>query len=262
MVESRISEFLKHHEEGIMSHRRKKYLSAGLAGVLCSTALFGIAMADDRDRGRETEGRDRDRSREMSFTRMFPELPPFAPPTDAAREQAKKLGEKGGIIDALDDLSDPILSITDPERRKNNPDNPNMTAGMTFFGQFLDHDITFDPNSPLLEKTSPKKTTNFRTPRFDLDSVYGDGPERSPDLYDPGSYDIKLKVEAIPGSEAFSRKGATRFDLPRDPNTLVAFLGDRRNDENTILSQLHVAMLRFHNAVIDHLRRRSSQSIG
>ena len=190
----------------------------------------------------------------MSFTRMFPELPPFAPPTDAAREQAKKLGEKGGIIDALDDLSDPILSITDPERRKNNPDNPNMTAGMTFLGQFLDHDITFDPNSPLLEKTSPKKTTNFRTPRFDLDSVYGGGPERSPDLYDPGSYDIKLKVEAIPGSEAFSRKGATRFDLPRDPNTLVAFLGDRRNDENTILSQLHVAMLRFHNAVIDHLR--------
>ena len=38
-----------------MSHRRKKYLSAGLAGVLCSTALLGIAMADDRDRGRETE---------------------------------------------------------------------------------------------------------------------------------------------------------------------------------------------------------------
>lgn len=55
MVESRISELLKHHEEGIMSHRRKKYLSAGLAGVLCSTALLGIAMADDRDRGRETE---------------------------------------------------------------------------------------------------------------------------------------------------------------------------------------------------------------
>jgi hypothetical protein len=191
---------------------------------------------------------------------MFPELPPFAPPTDEAREQAKKLGEKGGLIDALDDLSDPILSITDPARRVNNPDNPNMTAGLTFLGQFLDHDITFDPNSPLLEKTNPKKTTNFRTPRFDLDSVYGGGPERSPELYDPTSYDIKLKVEAIPGSDAFSSKGATRFDLPRDPNTLVAFLGDRRNDENTILSQLHVAMLRFHNAVIDRLRADPSHA--
>ena len=232
-----------------MSGENRLFLSLGIVGALCCTALLGVAVADDRDRHD-----DRNRDRDRSFTRMFPELPPFAPPTDAARDQVKKLGEKGGLIDALDDLSDPILSITDPARRVNNPDNPNMTAGMTFLGQFLDHDITFDPNSPLLEKANPKKTTNFRTPKFDLDSVYGGGPERSPELYDPGSYDIKLKVEAIPGSEAFSRKGATRFDLPRDPITFVALLGDRRNDENLILSQLHVAMLRFHNAVIDRLR--------
>ena len=230
-----------------MSRDNRIFLSLSIAGALCCTALLGVAVADDK-------------GKEMSFTRMFPELPPFAPPTDAARDQAKKLGEKGGLIDAMDDLSDPVLSITDPTRRVNNPDNPNMTAGMTFLGQFLDHDVTFDPNSPLLEKTNPKKTTNFRTPRYDLDSVYGGGPERSPELYDPSSYDIKLKVEAIPGSEAFSRNGATRFDLPRDPNTLVAFLGDRRNDENTVLSQLHVAMLRFHNAVIDRLRADPSHA--
>jgi len=168
--------------------------------------------------------------------------------------------KKAASSTPLDDLSNPILSITDPLRRVHNPDNPNMTAGMTFLGQFLDHDITFAPNAPLLEKTNPQKTTNFRTPRFDLDSVYGGGPERSPELYDPSSYDIKLKVEAIPGSENFSRNGATRFDLPRDPNTLVTFLGDRRNDENKILSQLHVAMLRFHNAVIDRLRADPSHA--
>jgi hypothetical protein len=107
---------------------------------------------------------------------MFPELQPFAPPTDTARDQAKKLGEKGGLLDAKDDLSDPILSITDPARSVNNPDNLSMTAGVTFFGQFLDHDVTLDPRSPLLEKTNPGKTTNFRTAAFDLDSVYGDGP--------------------------------------------------------------------------------------
>jgi Animal haem peroxidase len=225
----------------MMSRDHRIFLSLSIAAALCCTMLLGVAVAADSDKT-------------MSFTRMFPELPPFAPATDAAREQAKRLGEKGGIIDALDDLSDPILSITDPARRVNNRDNPNMTAGMTFLGQFLDHEITFDPNSPLLEKTNPKTTTNFRTARFDLDSVYGGGPERSPELYDPSSSDIKLKIEAIPGSENFSRNGAIRFDLPRDPNTLVAFLGDRRNDENTILSQLHVAMLRFHNAVIDRLR--------
>jgi len=221
-------------------HRDNRiFLSLSIAAALCCTVLLGVAVAADKDR-------------EMSFTRLFPELPPFAPATDAAREQAKRLGEKGGLIDALDQLDNPILSITNPGDI--NRDNPNMTAGMTFLGQFLDHDITFDPNSPLLEKTNPKTTTNFRTPRFDLDSVYGGGPERSPELYDPSFSDIKLKVDAIPGSEAFSRLGAIRFDLPRDPNTLVAFLGDRRNDENTILSQLHVAILRFHNAVIGRLR--------
>lgn len=235
---------------------RKIGLSVGMIGALSCTAMLAGAFADDRDRER-----DRDRDREISFTRMFPELPPFASQTDAVRDQVKKLGEKGGLIDALDLLSDPVLSITNPAQfSPNNPDNPNMTAGMTFVGQFLDHDITFDPNSPLLEKSNPKRTTNFRTPRFDLDSVYGGGPDRSPQLYDLSSGLIKLRVEAIPGSEQFSRNGAVRFDLPRDPATLTALLGDPRNDENVILSQLHVAMLRFHNAVTDRLRADSANA--
>ena len=91
-----------------MLHRRKKYLSAGLAGVLCSTALFGLtaAYADGKNNLHLPGMRDRPHSPDNSFTRMFPELPPFAPPTDEAREQAKKLGEKGGLIDALDNLGD------------------------------------------------------------------------------------------------------------------------------------------------------------
>jgi len=238
-----------------MSHCRKKFLSAGLAGVLCSTALFGLttAHAEGKNNLHLPGMRDRPHTPDNSYTRMFPELPPFARPTDDAREQAKKLGEKGGLIDASDDLSDPILSITDPLRSVNNPDNPNMTAGATFFGQFLDHDVTLDPRSPLLERSNPKNTTNFRTVAFDLDSVYGNGPEESRELYDLTSGDIKLRVEPIPGSELVSRKGAVRFDLPRDPNN-VAILGDSRNDEHVILSQLHLAFLRFHNAVVDHLR--------
>ena len=238
-----------------MSHRRKKFLSAGLAGVLCSTALLSLTLAHaDGNNNLHLPGmRDRPHSPDNSFTRMFPELPPFAPPTDAARDQAKKLGEKGGLIDALDDLSDPVLSITDPTRSLNNPDNPSMTAGVTFFGQFLDHDVTLDPRSPLLERSNPRKTTNFRTAAFDLDSVYGSGPEESPELYDVSSGDIKLRVEPIPGSELVSRKRAIRFDLPRDPNN-NAILGDSRNDEHVILAQFHLAVLRFHNAVIDHLR--------
>ena len=239
-----------------MSHRRKKCLSVGLAGVLCSTALLGLttAHADGKNNLTLPGMRDRPHTPDNSFTRMFPELPPYVPPTDAAREQAKKLGEKGGLIDALDNLTDPIQSITNPAVfSPNNPDNPTMTAGVTFFGQFLDHDITLDPRSPLLEQSHPRKTTNFRTAAFDLDSLYGEGPQGSPELYDLSSGEIKMKVEAIPGSELVSRKGAIRFDLPRDPHN-TAILGDSRNDEHVILAQFHLAMLRFHNAVIDHLR--------
>ena len=87
----------------------------------------------------------------------------------------------------------------------------------------------------------------------------GDGPEKSPELYDLSSDEIKLRVEPIPGSEKVSRNGAIRFDLPRDPNN-NAILGDSRNDEHVILAQFHLAMLRFHNAVIDHLRADPAQA--
>ena len=82
--------------------------------MLCSTALFSLtaAHADGKNNLTLPGLRDRQPTPGNSFTRMFPELPPYAPPTDAAREQAKKLGEKGGVIDALDTLTDPVQSIT------------------------------------------------------------------------------------------------------------------------------------------------------
>lgn len=191
-----------------------------------------------------------------SFSRMFPGLPSFAPQTDEAREQAKELGKLGGVIDAKDVLAlGPVLSITDPANASpNNPDNSRMTAGVTFFGQFLDHDLTLALKAPILEQTNPRRTTNFRTAEFDLDSMYGNGPDRSPELYDTSAGNIKFRVDVIPGSEGMSRKGAVRYDLPRDSNG-NAIIADGRNDENIIISQFHLAMLKFHNAVTDLVRK-------
>jgi hypothetical protein len=183
------------------------------------------------------------------FGRLFPSLPPFADDTDAVRQALRELGAKGGPMDPGDDLSDPIALITDPARSEHNPDNPNLPAGFTFLGQFLDHDMTFDPTSSLRRQQDPESIRNFRTPALDLDSVYGSGPNASPHLYD-ASAPGKLLVEEIPGSDAVCIGGRNRWDLPRNSQR-TALLGDPRNDENLVVSQLHLALLKFHNRVVD-----------
>lgn len=233
-------------------------VALGLAGLLSGNAEQALAAEDLSERNTlHVTKPTRPRFPDDVFSRMFPGLPPYAPGTDEARKQAEDLGVKGGIIDALDPLMDAKDSIANPGPK--NPDNPNMTAGVTFFGQFLDHDLTLTLKAPLLEQTHPRRTTNFRTAEFDLDSLYGNGQDGSPELYDTSSGDIKFRVEAIPGSEGVSRKGVARYDLPRDPNN-NAIIADSRNDENVVLSQFHLAMLKFHNAVTDRLRADPAQA--
>lgn len=197
------------------------------------------------------------------FTRMFPNLPPFAADTPALHQALLELGKPGGLMDARDDLSDPKTLITDPTKSLNNPDNPTMIAGMTFLGQFLDHDLTFDRTSILGQPQDPASTPNARTPAFDLDSVYGGGPKVSPQLYDQSAegMGIKFVIQPIPGSAEQSRGGIVRYDVPRDAQG-VAVIADPRNDENLIISQLHLAFERFHNAVVDQLLDQVAQKNG
>ena len=180
------------------------------------------------------------------FGRLFGKLAPFASDTPAVRDALLELGRRGGIMDANDDLSaSPASLITDPALSAHNPNNPTLTAGMTFLGQFLDHDMTFDPTSSLERQADPEQIANFRTPSLGLDNVYGAGPFANPHLYDrAGGPGIKFLIEPC-GTPA-------KFDLPRNAQR-TALIGDPRNDENLIVSQLHLAFLRFHNAACDHV---------
>jgi hypothetical protein len=185
------------------------------------------------------------------FGRLFPTLPPFAADTPLTRDALADLGAAGGPMDGADDLSDPITLITDPAKSANNPDNPAITAGFTFLGQFLDHDMTFDPTSSLARLQDPESIRNFRIPALDLDNVYGGGPTASPHLYD-ATIDggrTSLLTEEIPGSAAVSIGGVARHDVARNSQN-TALIGDPRNDENLIVSQLHLALERFHNRVV------------
>lgn len=122
-------------------------------------------------------------------------------------------------------------------------ENPAIPAGFTYLGQFIDHDITFDPASSLQRRNDPDALVSFRSPRFDLDSLYGSGRHDEPFQYDQESGGVKFLIEN-------NKLGVP--DLPRNSQG-TALIGDPRNDENIIVSQLHFLFLRFHNRVIDKL---------
>ncbi|MCB0606151.1 MAG: peroxidase [Lewinellaceae bacterium] len=133
--------------------------------------------------------------------------------------------------------------------------NPDATAdvplGMIFLGQFIDHDITFDPTSGLDAVNDPDAVLNFRTPALDLDCVYGAGPGDSAYLYDESG---KKLLTAQEGSAFIHQPVVFRQnDLCRNADG-IAVIGDPRNDENRVISQLQLAFIRFHNKVMDKIQ--------
>jgi len=171
------------------------------------------------------------------------------------------------LLDKLGDL------MGDAGREIGVADSP-IPAGFTYVGQFVDHDITLDVQSKLDAPTNAETINNMRSPSLDLDSVYARGPALDPFLYDfpaPAAPPTAIKFalgtnqQNGPGGPGGNAGGAgmvqkTNFDVPRISNplnpaaaSLTAVIGDPRNDENLIVSQLHHTMLRFHNRVVDDL---------
>jgi len=215
--------------------------------ILAALAALILVPPVFAERGQHRDPGPPDVTVSGSFGRMFRNLPPFAPPNNAVRDALMELGGEGGILDANDDLTaGPQALITDPNLQLINRNNPTHTAGVTFFGQFLDHDMTFDLTSRLGFPTQPIRSHNARTPFFDLDSVYGGGPGGDPELYDAVDL-IKFRIES----------GGQFEDLPRDPTNNAAIIGDPRNDENMMIAGLHAAFLLFHNQAVDLIRSQN-----
>jgi hypothetical protein len=174
-------------------------------------------------------GQDVDASREAPtgrFGQLFPGLLPCKPSDDAIDEIIAWMGDK----------------------TRSRAANPRIPAGFTYLGQFIDHDITFDPTTTLNANVDPEFLVNFRTPRFDLDSVYGAGRVVQPFLYDWES-----EPEGVNLLTGRSADGAHAVeDLPRNWQGR-ALIGDPRNDETAIIAQLHLLFIRFHNAVVERL---------
>jgi hypothetical protein len=174
-----------------------------------------------------------------AFGRMFPALPAYHFTDKMLRALTDKMQA---------DSQDPA------ELGGGGPVNSRILSGFTFLGQFIDHDITFDPTSSLERQNDPEAIHNFRTPLLELDNMYGSGPAASPHLYDtsggPRSHPVKLLIGLDSNGEP--------NDVPRNRQG-TALIGDPRNDENLIVSQVHLAFLKFHNAVVDYLQANGNE---
>ena len=171
------------------------------------------------------------RQREDRFGRMFGKLPSAYTPVD----RLQTIGASGGPMDG---------------GKKNDPTST-VPVGLVFFGQFVDHDITLDASTSFdTVVDNPGEVANVRTPRLDLDCIYGLGPEAQPYMYQQEGDFGGAKL--LTGADNPGQSGKAADDLLRSPNGR-AIIGDPRNDENGIISQLQLAVIRFHNHVCDVL---------
>jgi hypothetical protein len=173
-------------------------------------------------------------SRLSKFTRLFPNLPPFRPDRNPNT--------------TVNNLAELALSMSSAA----NAGNPNGTGAIyTYWGQFIDHDLTrdlqaipFDPAAGVpFSFINPTTLTNFETFVFDLSSLYNTSPAQGTGAVFASDGVHMVTQEPNPNGVP---------DVPRNSSG-VALIGDPRNDENEIVVQVHHGFLRFHNAVVDAL---------
>jgi hypothetical protein len=180
------------------------------------------------------------------FGRMFRSLPGafFGTDDDENHKHLEALGEA-------------MSNTLDPPKDGKDDEESGTPALYTYFGQFVDHDLTFDPASSLQKQDDPDGLTDFRTPALDLDNVYGRGPDDQPYMYDAGGRRFLLGVHIHGGDDgAYDLARNDPQDEPGEPKQAKrALIGDPRNDENAIVSQLQGLFQRFHNrAATEHPR--------
>lgn len=131
-----------------------------------------------------------------------------------------------------------------------------VPAGYTYLGQFVDHDLTLDVTALMpAGEVDPATLLSGRSPSLDLDSLYGAGPgsEGSARFYESDGLHLRTGDTQREGSLGVE----AGHDLPRvggrGAQARRADIPDLRNDENLAVAQTHLALIHFHNTVVDAL---------
>ncbi|WP_162913950.1 peroxidase family protein [Taklimakanibacter lacteus] len=119
-----------------------------------------------------------------------------------------------------------------------------IPAGYSYLGQFIAHETTHNETA-YKEYRNVKDMKQAASPRLDLDSIYGKLDFRSfntPPFHLPMGYTTPSSHIPPLKCRSFPR------DLPRDENGKTT-IADTRNDGNVTVAQMHIALMRFHNAI-------------
>ena len=186
--------------------------------------------------------------RSLSFEGRFGRMFRTLPEAEHTEDELKALGEA-----IVSEAENPPTS----EDEIDEEENQGIDAGYTYLGQFIDHDLTFDPASSLQKQNDPNGLEDFRTPRFDLDNIYGRGPDDAPFMYDADGMHLLLG-RPLTGNpnDTNTRDLARNTPFAGDKRAII---GDPRNDENVIVSQLQVGFIRFHNRMIKIMQAMDPQ---
>ncbi len=142
-------------------------------------------------------GTDAGAARGGKFDAMFPRFRPGRLEDDAIEE----------LLDCIDDsFGGGNINLAIP-------------AGYTYLGQFIDHDLTFDPTPQLATVKQSHAAVSLRSPRLDLDSLYGAGPDDQPYLYE-WTTQADRGVKLLVGSSTSQDGTLTVADLPRNDQGL------------------------------------------
>lgn len=197
------------------------------------------------------------------FNYIFTSFPGYGGQTHLT-ESAETVANLKTLAEAMSDPAEQSPGTADGN-------DSQIPAGFTYLGQFIDHDVTLEGASmglsdlagstpAILTAAQIAALRNARSATMELDNVYfnGDGD------VDPAALDgQKMKVGAVAKLGGASKpllrpagKG-DKNDLPRKPRNATnpfidreAIIGDPRNDENTVISQLHTAFLKAHNSIL------------
>jgi len=181
----------------------------------------------------------------------------LSPEALLAQDKKRRLSVRGEGWQPPADLSDTLMLVA--KKMRVDPGfqldpNEKISAGFTYVGQFIAHDLTYHKN-----------TTGLNFPRLRLDALYGGGPAIHTFLYNQYGNDLGHQSDIFLNENLnnFRRslfrmaKYGNLYDLKRLKRE-VPLIADARNDQNFIISQLHVAFMRFHNAMAKYYHGQDS----